>query len=305
MNIGIIGTGGVGGYFGGKLAKSSEGNKDNHVFFLARGEHLAKIQENGLTVILNKEKTINCKPYLASDKTTDFPVLDVCLICVKGYDLINVLKNLKSIITEKTEIVPLLNGIDIPQRIKSIIPNALIFPSCVYIGTHIKEPGIIEQHGGSTKIITGPDKSNKQITKYPKFPELFDKADIMYKWTTDNYKYIWEKYMFVAPCSIVSAFYNKTLGQVNEDPELLKKVKKICDLIFEISEFEGVGLNSNCPQETIAKLSTLPFEIKTSFQRDFEKKNKPTEKETFIDTLILLAKKYNLDASCVIDIVKK
>ena len=110
---------------------------------------------------MNGKDTIKCRPYLISDDLNDFPMLDVCLICVKGYDLKNVLENLKLCTNEKTEIVALLNGIDIPDRIHSVIPKALVYPSCVYVATHIKSPGVVQQNGGDAKIITGQASSNK------------------------------------------------------------------------------------------------------------------------------------------------
>lgn len=307
MNIGIIGVGGVGGYFGGKLAKRFENDKDNRIYFLARGEHLNEIKRNGLTLSMNNEIVLKCVPYLASDKTTDFPVLDVCIICVKGYDLKGVLENLKPNITDKTEIIPLLNGVDVPQRIYNVIPNALVYPSCVYVGTHIKSPGYVEQNGGSAKIITGPSYvSNKKTqNKIPKFLKLFDEAHISYEWTSNNYEAIWEKFMLVGSYSIVTAFYDKTLGEVNADPALVSKVRAIGNLLLNIAHKENVNLPDSSPEDAIKKIDTIPFETKTSFQLDFERKNKPIEKETFIDSIVLLAKKHNLDASCVLDIVNK
>lgn len=305
MNIGIIGVGGVGGYFGGKLAKRFENSKENHIYFLARGEHFKEIKKNGLTLIMNGKDTINCKPYIISDDVKDFPMLDVCLICVKGYHLKNVLENLKVCINEKTEVVPLLNGIDIPHRIHSIIPNALVYPSCVYVGTHIKCPGVVQQNGGDARIVTGQEASNKLEVNKPKFLKLFDEADINYEYTEENYKAIWGKYMFVGPYSIVAAYYDKTLGQINDDPNLVNKVEDIANLILNIAHKEGIDLAESMPKDIIKKAEAFPYDTKTSFQRDFETKVKPVEKETFIDALIILAKKYNLDASCVLDVINR
>lgn len=305
MNIGIIGVGGVGGYFGGKLAKRFENSKDNHIYFLARGEHFKEIKKNGLTLIMNGKDTIKCRPYLISDDLNDFPMLDVCLICVKGYDLKNVLENLKLCTNEKTEIVALLNGIDIPDRIHSVIPKALVYPSCVYVATHIKSPGVVQQNGGDAKIITGQASSNKSEVNKPKFLNLFDEADINYEYTEKNYEAIWEKYMFVGSYSIVAAYYDKTLGEINDDPNLVKKVEDIANLTLNIAHKEGIDLPESMPKDIIKKAEALPYDTKTSFQRDFESKVKPVEKETFIDALIILAEKYNLNASCVLDVINR
>lgn len=306
MNIGIVGVGGVGGYFGGKLAARFEKDETNHVYFLARGEHLKKIKENGLLLISDEKEPVYCKPYFATDSLEDFPVLDVCIICVKAYDLVGVLNQLKTKLTPQTEVLPLLNGIDIPRRIHDVLPDILVYPACVYVGTHIKSPGVIEQTGGEAKIFVGPTHEHAaEMDNPPRFTKLFDEAGILYKWTKDNYIEIWKKYMVVGPYSIVTAYFDQTVGQVYQNPELRAKVLAIAQLVWQIADKEGVHLPESWPQVSVDKMKEYPFDLKTSFHRDFERKDKPNEKEIFIDSILLLAEKYGLDASCVYDIVHK
>jgi 2-dehydropantoate 2-reductase len=87
MEIGVIGIGGVGGYFGGKLCLVAKARLGVHVYFVARGRHLSEIRQNGLMVIPAKEKEWVCHPTLATDRIEQLPLLDVCLVCVKSYDL--------------------------------------------------------------------------------------------------------------------------------------------------------------------------------------------------------------------------
>lgn len=301
LNIGIIGVGGVGGYFGGKLAKYFEGNKEYRVYFLARGAHLKQIKAKGLTLIAEKNEPVCCRPFLATDTVSDFPILDVCILCVKAYDLKNVLEQLKDKITPQTEILPLLNGVDIPQRIHQVIPGAKVYPACVYVGTHIKAPGVVEQNGGGARILTGPEKADE--SKQPKFLSLFDRAGIQYEWTKNNYVEIWQKYMFIAAYGIVTAYYDKTIGQINEDEVLCAKINEITKLIDAVAEKEGVALPEDCRQKTLQKAAAFPYDTKTSFQRDFEQQGRKNEKEIFVDSLIALAQKHGIDDSCITNIV--
>ena len=144
MNISIIGTGGVGGYFGGKLCKHA-GDYQGAVHFIARGDHLKAIKRDGLFVKTSGEGEWLCRPATATDTIDDLPLLDVCLVCVKSYDLHDVLYRLCDRIHDDTLILPLLNGIDIYQRIRESITNACVFPACVYVGTHIEAPGRVTQ----------------------------------------------------------------------------------------------------------------------------------------------------------------
>jgi 2-dehydropantoate 2-reductase len=140
MNIAIIGIGGVGGYFGGKLTRLLEIERGINVYFIARNEHLEAIKRNGLLLDSDEGRFI-CKPTAAISDISQLPPLDFCLVCVKGYDLKKALIQLKPKISANTMVLPLLNGVDIYERIRLVIQNGVVFPSSVYVATHIEKPG--------------------------------------------------------------------------------------------------------------------------------------------------------------------
>ena len=110
----IYGIGGVGGYFGSKIAtKFADDKSMNHeCYFIARGEHLKAIKRNGVKVITPKETIIGI-PTIATNDISGLPNPDLFLLCVKSYNLDEVVKSVKSKISEETVIIPLLNGADI------------------------------------------------------------------------------------------------------------------------------------------------------------------------------------------------
>src|SRR5688500_4686710 len=148
QNVAVIGVGGVGGYFGGKLCQKP----DLNISFIARGEHLRTIQRDGLLLSTEAEGDLVCKPTLATDQITSLPRQDLILLCVKEFDLSAVLIELKPLISMQTIILPLLNGMDVYERIRRIISTAIVLPACVYVGTHIERPGKVNQRGGACKI---------------------------------------------------------------------------------------------------------------------------------------------------------
>ena len=154
----VYGVGGVGGYFGGRIAhyiiKRKE--KDREIYFIARGEHLDAIRGNGIKVI-TPEQTIIGIPNKATDDLGEIPDPDLFLICVKSYDLDETVKAVKSKVNDNTLIIPLLNGADIYYRIRANLENGVVLPACVYIGTHIQSAGVIRQGGGDGKILFGKD----------------------------------------------------------------------------------------------------------------------------------------------------
>ena len=293
-NIAFIGVGGVGGFFGGKMSQLLNDNKiDINIYFIARGKHLEKINSNGLILNTKDEGTFICNPTLATDNFDLLPTLDVCYICVKQYDLENVLKNLVTKINDNTIIIPLLNGIDIYDRIRKIITKGYIFPACVYVGTHIKQPGVIEQSGGQCTIIFGQDP-NKHCTKVTSLCQLMDKAKIKYNYTEEYMKEIWSKYIFICAYGLVTASENKTLGEIIENHDLSEKVKKIMNEIISIGKCENINLPENILDISFNKAYNFPYNTKTSFQRDFEIPTKLDERALFGESLIKLSEKHNI-----------
>src|SRR5512139_2759736 len=131
VSIGVIGVGGVGGYFGGKLAHrfSAMPGASVNIFFAARGEHLGAIKRDGLIVKSPEFGSITCRPALATDRIDDLPDIDIFLVCVKGYDLMNVATSIKSRIRENTVIMAPLNGADIRERLRNEIKDGVILPA--------------------------------------------------------------------------------------------------------------------------------------------------------------------------------
>lgn len=289
MNVGVIGVGGVGGYFGGKLTKLSEKkvNQDLRIFFIARNKHLEKIKSNGLMLSTVEEGEFLCKPTLATDNFDELPELDICLICVKVFDLNNILKAIESKINNKTFIIPLLNGVDIYQRIRKIISKGILYPSCVYVGTHIERPGKITQNGGSCTILFGQDPQYPDVSP-ERVLELFSDANIKFKWCDDPYQEIWSKYIFISSFGMVTASENKTIGQILESKELSNMVKSIMAEVVEVARIQGINLHPDIVEDSFQKGKNFPYDTKTSFQRDFEQKDKYDERDLFGNTIIRL-----------------
>src|SRR5579871_283020 len=128
-NIGVVGVGGVGGYFGGKLCQLQTQDKELRVSFVARGEHLRAIQESGLLLASEHDGALICRPFLATDDFRELPALDLCLICVKEFDLREALSRLNGVLTDTSIVLPLLNGVDVYSRIREVIPTGMVLPA--------------------------------------------------------------------------------------------------------------------------------------------------------------------------------
>lgn len=306
MNIGVIGVGGVGGYFGGKLTTLLRQSlwPDLKIYFLARNQHLQAIKKNGLLLTTVDEGEIICHPSLATDQVNEIPILDLCLLCVKSYDLKKVLVALQKKITQHTIIIPLLNGVDIYERIRTVIPHGQVYPACAYVGTHIEKAGQVVQNGGSCTILFGRDPVQAETVPQIIF-DLFEAASIKYNYCEDPYPEIWKKYIFIAAYGMVTASENKTLGQALESEEARKMVQGIMNEIVGIAAQQGIHLPDRIVAESLHKAGDFPYATKTSLQRDFEQLQKADERELYGATILRLGEHTGVETPCTHQIYEK
>ena len=295
-SIGVIGVGGVGGYFGAKLCRLLKTEQALQVSFLARGMHLDQIRTNGLHVMAQDEPEWTAHPTLATDEISELGALDLVLLCIKEYDLDRVLLELEACTKPSTIILPLLNGVDVATRVRRKISSGIVLPGCVYIGTHIQQPGVIEQKGGACKIYLGPDPEHPEM-RPDGLLQLFTSAGIKHEWKSDIQSEIWQKFIFIAGYGIVTAAFGKTLGEVLGDSGLKGEVKQVMHETANLAKELGVSLDADIVQRSLEKGTQFPFETKTSFQRDFENPEKPDERRLFAGAIIELGERLGVDTA--------
>ena len=270
LNVCVFGVGGVGGYFGGRLAHwlSSQTDPSWHIHFVARSPHLDAIDRSGLE-LNTPEARLVCKPTSASADMADMPTPDVVLVCVKGYGLDQALLQIAAHCRPDTIVIPLLNGIDIHERIRLLLPDALVLPACVFVGTHLDRPGVVSQAGGDGVIFLGRDPDHPDFVPAT-FLTLLEDAGIRYRWLDDPRPAIWEKYIFISAFGLVTAASRRTLGEVLTDAALMEDVRGVMGEVASLASSEGVAMDSDAVANAIAKAGEFPPETKTSFQRDVE-----------------------------------
>ena len=289
----VYGIGGVGGYFGGRIAHEiSKGNRAIQVYFIGRGEHLKAIQQHGLNLITDKEEFL-CFPNIATDNIRHIPALDLYLLCVKGYDLDNAAASISKNISADTIILPLLNGVDIYERIRTSLEKAIVSPASVYVSSSIEKPGTIRQKGPEGHIIFGKDPRYLGYN-YGYLIEFFNQMGISSTWHDNPYPAIWEKYIFITAFSLMTAYSGKTIGGVLSDDKLKSMTENIMKEVVLIGKAKNIDFEQDIVEKTLQKAQSFPYETKTSFQRDYEKGNTRHEGDIFGGTLIRLAKEHNI-----------
>ncbi|NNK72070.1 MAG: 2-dehydropantoate 2-reductase, partial [Flavobacteriaceae bacterium] len=194
MKIVVFGTGGVGGFFGGKLALSG-----HDVTFVARGKHLDAIKRKGLRVkSINGDFHINVKAVETLNRQHS---ADLVLVAVKSWQLSQVSEAIKPVLGPNTLVLPLLNGADIADRLRKLIDPSHVVAGLCRIVSRIESPGIIDHFAfQKPEIIFGlEDRSSSKPLK--RIKAVFDKAGIHNKLSDDIDLDIWKKFLFITMIS--------------------------------------------------------------------------------------------------------
>ena len=290
MKIAIVGIGGVGGYYGGLLAKRYSGHEDVEIVFIARGDHLKQIKTNGLNLITEKGTYI-IRPDLATDTPHGCGIFDCVIFCVKAYGLEESAKLLSPSIGENTVVISLLNGVDNADRLSAVLNKGKIFNGCVYIGAHIVRPGVVQQAGSLNKLFFGNESNDKIAAN--NIEHILKEANIDAEFRTDIKNIAWEKYVLISAFATATTFLNETMRGVIDSKKEKGLLDDLLTEVLRVAEAKRIELPKNIRKEIIAKVSTFPPEMKTSMQMDFEKGNQ-TELETFTGYIVREAGKHGL-----------
>ena len=278
MKIAVVGLGGVGGYFGGKVALKYAGSSEHTVVFIARGAHHEAIRKSGLLL-----KTVEGEFRAIPDLTTDEPAAagpcDLVLVCVKEYALEGAAAGIAPLLHSETVVLPLLNGVDIAERLRTLLRRDMVLSGCVYISTFIEAPGVVHQVGGTCQLFFGPDGGRAEA--FRPLEALLKDAGIKAELTDQIGVHLWTKYLFVSPMAGVTSLMAKPFGAVMADEKGKAMVRGLMEEILRLARAKGIALPDDSVETALIKVSRFPYETKSSMQLDYEKRGR-TEMELFI-----------------------
>lgn len=288
----IAGIGGVGGYFGGMLAKRYENHSGINIKFLARGENLNVIQKNGLKVI-TKHTEFTAYPAMASNNAKELGIVDYILVCTKSYDLEATLEQLKPCINDQTILLPLLNGVDSKECIEKMFPNNLVLDACVYIVARLTEPGVITNSGNIQTLYFGnSDSENERLIA---LEQLLKNASIEATFTNNIQSIIWEKFIFISATATATSFFNCSISELLASSEKLDTLVKLIEEIKTLAKAKQILVSENITESTLTRLKALPFETTTSMHSDFKSGKSQNESDSLTGYVIREAERLNLE----------
>lgn len=287
MRIGIVGIGGVGGYYGGKLAMKYAGTGEHQVIFFARGEHLTAIRKDGLKLVTVDGEYV-AKPTLATDKPAEMGTLDLALFCTKSYGLEDAARAIARNLREDSVVLPLLNGVDISERLRTVLPKGIVLYGGVFISSAIQGPGVVKQAGGTGQLFFGPARK-ADVEKFRPIETLLQGAGIKAELSADALLPLWTKYIFIGPMAGVTSITGKPFGEVLGSPGDRAMVEGMMREVEAVARKKSVNFPPDIVQASLGKAAAFAPTTKTSMQLDYERGNR-TELDIFIAYMVKAGK---------------
>jgi 2-dehydropantoate 2-reductase len=263
MKIAIFGSGGVGGYFGARLAQAG-----NEVHFIARGRHLAAMRANGLKVTSPHGDAL-IRPVLAHENPAEIGPVDVVMFAVKLWDTPGAAPSLRPLLAGGGVVIPFQNGVESVDALRKVLGDAPVMGGSAYIASRISAPGVIEHIGQMSRLQFGPLLA-EQGAVAQKFLEACRKAKINAEIADDVMRAIWEKFVFLVAVSSATAVARAPLGVVRGDPDLRWLFEQAMRETWTVGRARGVKLADDFIAGGMKALDSLPHEMKASMAHDLE-----------------------------------
>jgi 2-dehydropantoate 2-reductase len=285
MEIAIIGAGGVGGYYGAKMA-----NAGYNVLFVARGEHLKAIRANGLQIkSIHGDFSVN--PARVTDKVSDLGASDFILLGMKAWQVTEVARELKGVIRDDATILPLQNGVMAFDELSAELGTSHIINGLCRIFSKIESPGVITHLGFDPVIIFG-EADNKVTDRVSALKEIFDHSGIKSRIAEDIQSELWKKFINICASGLL-AVTRSTYGEIREIKETRQMMQALFEEIYVLSQEMGICIEDNFVSRTMSFVDSFAYDATSSLTRDVWE-GKPSEIEYQNGTVVKLAAQYGV-----------
>ena len=287
MRIVIFGTGGVGGYFGGRLAQAG-----GDVTFIARGEHLRAIKANGLRVDSTSGDFV-VSPAQATDDVSEVGETDLVVLGVKAWQVPDAARAIRPVVGPNTTVVPLQNGVEaVSQLVAELGPDNVIGGLCRIV-SYFVAPGHIRHAGFTPTIIIG-ELDNRHRERIEKIAQVFQHAGLDTTIAPDIQVALWTKFLFIASFSGVGAVADAPAGVLRSDPKWREQMQSAMEEIYALAHARGVELPSDSVAKVMGAIDSLPADATSSMQRDIVA-GKPSELESQNGAVVRMAQESGVD----------
>ncbi|MFU8869501.1 2-dehydropantoate 2-reductase [Natronococcus sp.] len=282
MKVAIYGAGGVGAYFGGRLARAGA-----DVHLLARGAHLEALRRDGLRVDSVRGDFEVELP--ATDDPASIGPCDYVLFAVKSFDTAAAARELEPLLGEETAVVSLQNGLDNEEKLADVIGEDRVMGGVAYVFSTIAEPGRIEQTGGPASITFG-ELDGTRSERAERLLERCERANGMSAELSASIRIeLWEKAAFICAQAGMTAAVRLPLGEIRETPESWDAYRRIVEEVCSVGRAAGVDLPDDAVSRWMAFAAELDDDSYSSLHYDMTRE-KPMELEALHGTVVRKAR---------------
>jgi 2-dehydropantoate 2-reductase len=261
MRIVIYGVGGVGGYFGGRLAQAGE-----DVIFIARGEQLRALRDHGLRVQSIKGD-FTVQPVQVTDDPASIGPVDVVIVAVKTWQVPEIAPAIRPLLGKETAVVPLENGVESPDQLAAALGRDHVVPGLAKIISAISAPGEI-QHSGMEPYVAFGEWDNQRSPRVERLRDAFARAGVAVEIPADIQAALWEKFLFLAAFSGVTAVTRAPAGVVRALEPTRALLSAAMHEIAAVARARGIALHATSVEAAMSAVDALPPDGTASMQRD-------------------------------------
>lgn len=287
MRILVLGAGGVGGFFGGRLVEKGE-----DVTFLVRSKRKKQLEERGLVIrSINGDFSFQPKLITKEDRTAPF---DVILFSTKAYHLNEAIQDLKPFVGESTVIIPLLNGIAHLSLLQKEFGEEKVIGGLCFIETTLNDEGEIVQTSAANRLVFGEMKS-QHAEKIKHISKAFAGTKSSFVLSENITQDMWHKYLFITVMSGVTTLMRAPIGPIRESEGGRDFIQNLFEECMQIMRCIGAPIKDNIVQEHMKTMDKISYNMKSSMQRDMEK-GSSIEGAHLQGYLLDVAKQFSIEA---------
>ena len=272
MRIVMMGSGGVGGYFGGRMAAAGQ-----DVTFIARGRHLAAIRAEGLRIDSRDIGDAIVHPARATDDPAEVGIADYVIIGIKLWDTEAVGRSILPMVGSETTVVSLQNGVECDDVLAEIVGEERLIGGVAFIASSVSEPGVIKHIGTMQRVVIG-ERTGGSSPRVSALYEALRSGGIDAEISDDIERTIWEKFVFLVALSATTASMRQTLGPIRDDPEKRAMLFGAMQETVAVGRARGIDLPEDLADQRMKFVETLPDDMTSSMHHDLEAGN-PLEVE--------------------------
>jgi len=262
MRIAVMGAGGLGGYFGARLAL---GGADVH--FIARGRHLEALRADGLRI--EGPEPMHVARVSATDDAGAIGPVDVVMFCVKLWDTAAALEQIRPLIGPRTALVSFQNGVLKDQALQQAYGAAAVMGGVGYVATTIARPGVIRQTGSMQRLVFG-EFDGSRSERGGAFLEACLRGGIKAELSTEIDREIWQKFVFLAALSGATTTMRKTIGPIREHPQTRAFLLDLMREVVAVGRAAGVALPADYAEIRLKLADDVAYDMTSSMHHDLQ-----------------------------------